>query len=64
MPSYAGNPKNLYRAFINYLEGKASGKEKVAIQLLIHRLAEFDQTRELAKQLSGVEDPENFWLVK
>lgn len=52
------------RALVNYLENKASTKEKVAVQLLIHRLAEFLETRELAKQLSGVEDPDNFWLVK
>ena len=64
MPSYAGNPMNLYRAFIDYLEGRASTRDKVAVQLLIHRLAEFEQTRELAKQLSGVEKPENFWLVR
>ena len=64
LPTYAGNPMNLYRAFINYLEGRVSTREKVAIQLLIHRLAECLETRELAKQLSGVEDPENFWLVK
>ena len=64
LPEYAGNPINLYETLINYLKNKASTKEKVAVQLLIHRLAETEKTRELAKQLSGVENPENFWLVR
>lgn len=64
LPRYVENPMELYDMVVRYLENRASKKDKVVVQLLIHRLAEFDQTRKLAKQLSGVEEPENFWLVR
>ena len=64
LPRYVENPMELYDMVVRYLENRASKKDKVVVQLLIHRLAEFDQTKELAKQLSGVEKPENFWMVK
>ena len=64
LPRYVENPMELYDMVVRYLENRASKKDKVVVQLLIHRLAEFEQTRKLAKQLSGVEEPENFWLVR
>jgi hypothetical protein len=50
-PRIASNPKELYQIIKRYKQGKPTKRDRIIVEILIDRLSEFNETKEIVKLL-------------